>query len=180
MADRDLITAEELRQILHYDPETGIFTWLARPLRPEWEQQDRGWNTRQVGTKAGALKNGRYIHIRIYAERTYLAHRLAWLYVTGSWPQEHIDHINCVKMDNRFSNLREATRLQNNKNVPHLSTNLSGLKGAHFDNRDGRYYPRIMTNGVVRSLGGYDTAQEAHEAYCKAAVEYHGEFANFD
>jgi hypothetical protein len=99
------ITAERLRQLLHYDPERGVFTWLSRPA-------ERSWNTRFAGTRAGTINGLGYVVIGILGRR-YKAHRLAWLYVHGEWPGRELDHINCDKSDNRIANLRPATRSQN-------------------------------------------------------------------
>lgn len=97
------LTAESLRELLHYDPQTGIFTWRVT----------RG--NLKACSRAGSMKEDGYIRVCI-GERRYHAHRLAWLYVTGDWPVEEIDHINRNKADNRFTNLRPATRSTNEQN----------------------------------------------------------------
>jgi HNH endonuclease len=95
---RELITAERLRELLHYDPPTGIFRWLVRPS-----------NCVQVGAIAGGVNRGHGYLVITLDGRHYLAQRLAHLYMTGSWPQSEIIHLNLDHIDNRWVNLREAT-----------------------------------------------------------------------
>lgn len=168
MAERELITAEELRRILSYDAQTGIFTWIeVRCLK-------------QRGSIAGKKHNRGYWNIRIGGRNgnLYLAHRLAWLYMTGKWPENQIDHINGIRNDNRWGNLREATSNQNNQNGP---TRRNGLKWAYL--LKGKKYSRpwlskIVVNRKIIRLGVFSTEEEAHNAGCDAAKKYHGEFAN--
>lgn len=127
------ITATRLRELLHYDPETGLFTWkVARQ------------GTR-AGAFAGALNHG-YLRITI-DWRHYPAHRLAWLYMTGEWPADLIDHINLVSDDNRFVNLRQATRAQNMHNSARPRTNTSGVKGV--SRYAGRWKAQIKVNSCT-------------------------------
>lgn len=100
MAD---LTQAQLKELLHYDPDTGIFTW----------KQPRSGVV--VGAVAGRKDTAGYWAIQIY-RRIFRAHRLAWLYVYGSWPSRDIDHINRARDDNRLCNLREATRSENSYN----------------------------------------------------------------
>jgi hypothetical protein len=160
-----MITAERLRELLAYDPETGVFTWLVARS-----------NHIKVGDIAGWL-NGEEGYTRIKVDgHPYMAHRLAWLHVTGSWPVTQIDHVNCTRDDNRWTNLREATQSQNAANVRiRGKTKASGFKGVH---RHGRRWKAVITkDGRNTSLGYFDAPEEAHAAYVKAAREYHGEFA---
>ena len=98
MADHDSITADELRSILHYNPLTGVFTRI------------RSAHPHRVGVVVGSVSHG-YILIGLLGKR-YRAHRLAWLYVYGTWPKHDIDHINRNRSDNRICNLRDVTRQQ--------------------------------------------------------------------
>jgi hypothetical protein len=111
----------------------------------------------------------------IYLHREILV-RIIGRSIMGS---EYTDHINGNRMDNRRANLRIATRGQNQRNVKIHKDNASGLKGAYFSKTKGKFASRIMVAGVTHSLGYFDTAIEAHEAYCKAAAALHGEFARF-
>ena len=171
MAKRDAITAEYVRSILHYDPETGEFRWKARADVCRW------WNTRYVGSAAGAPSN-RYRAIQI-DKRRYYAHRLVWLYMTGEWPKEQIDHIDCNKANNCFSNLREATNSQNHANIGKCSSNTSGFKGVYWSRHTRKWHVRIKKNGKFYSLGYYneDNIEGAAAAYAAAARDMHGEFA---
>ena len=153
---RRMLDSARLRRIVSYDPETGVFT--------------------RAGKVAGCRQSAGYTHVRIEGER-YLAHRLAWMYVTGEWPDGDIDHANGVRSDNRWVNLRLATRSQNNANMKVNGRNLSGLKGVKFDKRDGRFYAAITIDRKTRRLGGYATAELAHAAYFAAAKEVYGDFA---
>jgi hypothetical protein len=164
------ITAERLRELLHYDPETGIFTWLTRAT------VSRRWNTRYVGTTAGSVDCHGYIAIKLIGQLNR-AHRLAWLYMTGEWPSNDIDHINGNRADNRLENLRPATRSQNNANSRTQSRNTSGLKGVHKQSRGYTWAARIKINGSQHYLGNFKTPESAHAAYIVAAEKLFGEFA---
>ena len=157
-----------LTSILHYCPETGVFTWkLPRPKI-------------QVGKEAGYLKKNRgYIYIEIDG-KSHSAHRLAWFYMTGCLPQNQIDHINRNRADNRFQNLREATCAQNRANSKH--SNKHGMKGVRLcswvPEGKRRWTAQISHNKKVIHIGSFHTAEEAHAAYCRVAKELHGDFFN--
>jgi hypothetical protein len=160
---RGELTAERLRELLSYDPETGVFTW--RVNRRRWK----------AGQMAGTIVEKGYIRIRV-DDRLYLAHRLAVLYVTGSWPADQVDHVNGVKADNRIANIRECTPGQNARNRKRRCGGASDLKGAYRAS-GGRWSSSITHNRRRFYLGVFDTQEEAHAAYCAAAQEHHGEFA---
>jgi hypothetical protein len=161
--------AKTVRELLHYDQETGIFTWK---MRQDRRQQ---WNGRFAGRVAGtAGVKRRYININI-GNRLYRAHRLAWLYVNGEWPVGDIDHINCNPADNRISNLRVATRSQNAANTRRHQDSKTEFKGIK---RNGRgWLARIKVSGKQLHLGTFDAPERAHRAYMAAARQHFGEFA---
>jgi hypothetical protein len=171
----DPLTADQLRALLDYDPETGIFRW-----RPRTNCR-REWNTRYAGTIAGTqTKHLGYIQIAVYG-RLYLAQRLAWLWMTGSWStSEEIDHWDTNTSNNRWGNLREATSSQNKMNRPNRSDNTSGYKGVWWEKRRSKWVADIMVDSKRRHLGYFPTAEAAHAAYCEAAARLHKEFARFE
>jgi hypothetical protein len=152
-----------LREILHYDPMTGIFTWKMSPS-----------HNVKVGAVAGTKEKKGYINISI-EDRKQKAHRLAWLYIYGVWLTEQLDHKNGLKDDNRIDNLRVATGSQNQANGS--STAISGYKGAYFDKRSGKWHAKIKIKGEDTYLGAYPTPQEAHEIYWAKAQQAFGAFA---
>ncbi len=167
---RPTITLKRLKELLDYDQDTGFFTW--RTLRP---------GRSPMGGIAGSVrKNPKdpcfgYRFIRIDHFRTG-AHRLAWFYVYGRWPKGDLDHRDMVRDNNRISNLREATRGQNMANAKRPRHNTSGYKGATFNRQSGRWTAQIQYNSKNLVLGSFDTAEEAHEAYCQAGKRLFGEF----
>jgi hypothetical protein len=164
------LTAERLREILAYDPTTGIFVWKSRPLGL------KGRNNKNAGRNAGYSCERGYINIKV-DQRLYLAHRLAWLYVHGRLPVAEIDHRNGDKSDNRIENLREASRQQNafNRGVP--ANNKVGLKGVKRKKRYRGWIATIGVSGRQIHLGTFPTKEAAASAYAEAARRYHGEFA---
>jgi hypothetical protein len=148
---------------LHYDPETGVFTWLV----------DRGV-TPTAGRVAGTLSDRGYWVIFVEG-RNYRAHRLAWFYMTGEWPVFEIDHRDTKRTNNRWKNLREATRSQNMSNSNRRSDNKSGVKGvvAHGP----KWRAQIKARGRYIYLGTYDRKDDAVAAYAAAAQKHHGDFA---
>lgn len=161
-----MISQEELKRILHYNPKTGIFTWLITPASGSVKK----------GDIAGCILSSGYIHIKINS-RTYSAHRLAFLYITGSFPEKETDHINRTPSDNRWCNLREATPRQNQYNKGIGSNNTSGYKGVSLYGTGGKWRVRMKINGKYRHLGTFDDKQEASKAYEEATKIHHGEFA---
>ncbi len=155
----DLLSADQLRELLAYDCDTGVFTW--RVTRT---------GTAIAGSVAGCIDNKGYRCILIHRKR-YKAHRLAWLHVYGVWPSMDLDHINQVKDDNRIANLREATASQNMRNRPIFKNNTSGFVGVSLDKRAGKWTAKIRVNGRRDHLGYFHTAEAAHEAYQARAVE---------
>lgn len=159
------LTLQALRDLLHYDPETGAFTWLVRV------------NSRvPAGARAGKIDPHGYVRIGI-GGRHYLAHRLAWLYVTGEWPPAEIDHRDRDPGNNRWANLRDATHAQNQRNTAAQCNNTSGFKGVTWHKGRRKWMAFITVDGKHRNLGRFDTAEAAHAAYVLAATEHHGEFA---
>jgi hypothetical protein len=153
-----LITQERLKSLLTYDPDTGEFRWRV----------DCGCRAK-AGNLAGTFTAKGYRYIRI-ERRGYMAHRLAWLYMTGGWPTAQVDHINRVKQDNRWGNLRAATNMENSQNQPRRRTNISGVTGVHFYPRYAKWCASIRANGKRTFLGYFDdkasaiTARKAAEA----------------
>ena len=157
----ELLTAERLRELLHYEPSTGVFTWkITRNSRLK------------PGDVAGSVRPNGYINLGV-AGKLYLAHRLAWLYVYGVWPERMIDHINRNKSDNRIANLRDVTRAQNCQNTLKLSTNTSGFKGVGFDKAKGKWEAKIWYEGRKKWIGYFPDAQLAAKAYAQAAAQLH-------
>lgn len=157
------LTAERLRELLHYDPETGLFTWLVHRQR------------NRAGTIAGSAHSMGYVEIGVSGS-SYLAHRLAWLYVHGAWPVGDIDHINGNRSDNRISNLRDVTKVVNMQNRRAATTNnISGLMGVSKSSAKlPRWFSRIQDNsGKMRYLGTFETPDLAHAAYVNAKREMH-------
>ena len=148
------ITQERLRELLSYDTETGLFTRITGDARKT----------------VGSLHHTGYITINLDG-KNYMAHRLAWLYVNGNFPPEEIDHINGKSTDNRISNLREASRKQNNENRTLRSDNTSGFQGVTFNKSFRKFQARIMHNKKSRHLGLFSTAEQASQAYQAARVE---------
>ena len=157
-------TADDLKKVLHYDPNTGKFTRLTK------------WGRKNVGDEPGSLSKFGYWQIGVF-NRTHPAHRLAWLYYYGEWPPHDVDHINRNRIDNRIANLRLATRSENLHNSPVRLRNKSGVKGVSLrplkrGKRPAKMWvASIMVNGVRRYLGCYATIDEAAEARRKAEKE---------
>lgn len=168
-AKRKALTAERVREALEYFPESGLFR--RRRLAGEYN--------RKAGTLTPGSRKGRYLAICVDYQCHY-AHRLAWLYIHGEWP-EFIDHINGDPFDNRLSNLRLATGSQNNYNQRRNSRNISGFKGVSYFSKTGQWRAAINIGKRHRKhLGLYATPEEAAIVYRRAAAELYGEFARFD
>ncbi len=167
------LTAEDIRQLLDYDPATGIFIWRERVGD---DQYTVAFNTRFLGKTAGTKDHLGYFRILVFG-KLYLAHRLVWLWMTGLWPIKHLDHIDRNPSNNAFSNLRECTHAQNHWNITKSKTNRCGFKGVTFQKSRGKFRSEIKFNRRRVVLGRFDTAEEAHAAYIVAAQKYHGEFA---
>lgn len=150
-----------LKDLLHYDPDTGIFTW----------RQYRGHLAR-VGDVAGRPDGEGHIQVSVDGRR-YHAHRLAWLYVYGTFPKVCIDHINRVRDDNRICNLREATYGENAQNRRPSKSNKSGKSDVMWSNYHGRWRARITINRKRIHLGYFDSFEEAAAARTEAKAKYH-------
>jgi hypothetical protein len=161
------LTYERLRQVVKYDPETGVFTWLIR-LSPNIK----------VGGIAGSKDTGGYLQFMIDG-RHYLSHRLAVLYMTGQWPDSDIDHKDLDKANNKWENLRRATESQNVANTALLARNTSGLKGVHWHKRDQKWIGSIRVNRKLKEIYRGHCPAAASFAYQVAADKAFGEFARF-
>lgn len=156
-----MFTQKELMEYLSYDPETGIFKWL------------KGYRNRNVGKIAGFIDHEGYRQIT-FKKRIWRAHHLAWFYVHGEFPKTIMDHKDGIKDNNAIDNLREVTFSGNscNQRKAHKDSTY-GLLGADFNKNKNRFRARIQINGKRISLGGFATAEEAHEAYLEAKRRLH-------
>lgn len=160
-----MISLEAIRRAIDYNHETGAI--IARTRRANGKVK--------VGSILGSVRPDGYLMVT-FERRRILAHRLAWFYTTGEWPDE-IDHVNADRSDNRLCNLRVATRRQNGANLPRQTNNTSGFKGVSFHKRAGKWRADIKVNYRPIYLGLFATREDAHAAYCAAATRYFGEFA---
>lgn len=158
-----MLTAERLREVLHYDPATGHWRWLVT------------FNTVKVGDRAGWTDRG-YIRIAVDGH-SYRSARLAWLYMTGAWPPCQVDHENTVESDDRWDNLRVANESEQQANRKCFRNNVVGVKGVRRVRDTHRFAARIYSSGTSLHLGCFDTIEEAGAAYAAAAQKVHGEFA---
>ena len=163
MADAD-ITAQRLRELFTYEPETGLLRWRVK----------RSWNV-EVGSVAGSINSDGYRVLR-FDGRIYQAHRVVWLLERGEWPSGQIDHINGDRLDNRVENLRDVSGSINTQNQRRPQKN---NKGGYL----GVYYQKltpsrpwaacISIDGRRVTLGRYDTPEQAHAAYVEAKRKNH-------
>lgn len=154
---QDRLTADQVRDILHYNQLNGEFRWKVRAGR------------HQPGTRAGSLDTGKYWRIKIKGI-SYFAHRLAWLHMTGEWPEHLVDHENGKTYDNRWTNLRNATPAFNQQNKVKC-TGKVGLMGVTTDGK--LFKAQITVRGRCRRIGSYKTPEEAHIAYLAAKKIHH-------
>lgn len=151
------LTADRLREVLNYSPDTGKFTWAITR---------RGC---KKGSVAGCKMKHGYIAIRV-DNVLHTAHRLAWLHVNGKWPDKQIDHINRDRADNRAANLREVTNAENAQNQ-RLRKNKSGFTGVRKENS--KWLAEIKVAYKPIRIGLFDTPEAAHEAYILAKRKFH-------
>lgn len=163
-----MISREKLQELLHYDPETGWFTWRVK--------RNAHGGAKQPGDRAGYKAPTGYRFINTQG-RPYKEHRLAWLYVHGEWPSGEIDHANRNPGDNRLVNLRVATRSQNAANMVGARRAASGFKGVYKHKNGQSWFSQISVASRSKFLGRFPTPEEAHAAYVAAAREHYGEFA---
>ena len=167
MAEVEPLTQDALRQLFNYDPLTGIFRWKLRDHDDFASDRARSANRGIAGKQAGSIAVNGYVQIGI-GRKKYFGHRLAWLWMTGKWPEQDVDHLNGRRDDNRWSNLRSATRGQNHQNrVGHEMT------GVTWHSRTKRWRAVIGVNGRQHELGMYSTPEEAASAYSSAKREMH-------
>jgi hypothetical protein len=155
-----MITADHIRNILDYNPNTGEFVWKIHHRRPDL-----------IGKRAGSPTNTGYWAIAINNQKR-LAHRLAWLYMIGHFPEKHLDHRDGNKQNNRFSNLREVDRFGNLQNMrkPTIA-NQSGFLGV--SPHQGKWRVQIMIKGERIRISGFDTPEQAYEKYLELKRKHH-------
>ena len=146
-----MLTQSELKELLSYDPATGVFVW--RVARRGVKAGDEAGRNSGIGYRQITI-NGRY----------YLTHRLAWLYVHGVWPAEEVDHINGKRDDNRIENLRAVNRKQNGENQALQNKNQSGHRGVYWHKACGKWQASVRHHGKSYYLGLFDILEEAAAA----------------
>lgn len=145
-------TQEQVKELFEYDPRNGVFTWKARTCQRN-----------MVGKIAGTLNTFGHRQIRVDGTLR-MAHHLAWLYITGEWPPENIDHVNGNPDDNRISNLRLATPKQNQENVKLRCDNSSGHKGVYWNKRERKWVARVQHHKTRIFVGRFDSLTDAVNA----------------
>jgi hypothetical protein len=157
------LTQERLQYLLSYNPETGEFTWLVSRGRCR-SGETAGYPARNRGDKV-------YIIIGIDG-KLYLAHRLAWLYTFGAWPENQIDHLDQDSTNNRLINLRDVSHAENGKNQKMSNRNSTGVTGVHFHNKAQKWEARIRVNFKRIYLGLFELKDDAIVARKNAEVKY--------
>lgn len=165
-----MVSIAHIRQVLDYDAETGHLLWR--------ERENRNFNVKYAGTRAGALHRSGAIQVQIRFEgfcRLMWAHRIAWVHHHGSWPDGLIDHRDGCPSNNRITNLRVANGCQNGANKRELRGAIP-FKGVYLT-KDGKFAAQIKFEGKWKWLGLHDDEVSAAKAYDAGAMNLHGEFA---
>jgi hypothetical protein len=164
------IDPETLRTLVRYEPETGKLFWLPRhgnaSFNTAWAGKEAFTFVRSDGYRVGSLFN-----------LGYYSHRVVWAIVYGEWPEGQIDHINGVRSDNRFTNLRSVSSFENKRNIKRPVHNTSGTIGVAWEKGTKRWRARIVVDGVRINLGNFDTVEDAAAAR-KEAEAKHGYHPN--
>lgn len=162
-----MMTLERLKSVVHYDPVIGIFLWKERTAN-------------RVHYGDFALSKDAYGYYKFMVDgHSSPVHRAAWFYMTGEWPKNDIDHINGIRSDNRFCNLRQAERYQNLRNMRSRG-GTSKFKGVSFDPARGKWKAQIQIMGKNKYIGRYASEEEAAIAYNECAAREFGEFARLN
>jgi hypothetical protein len=172
----DLATAASVSAVVIYDPDTGTFTWLPRPVSARSARTDKAWNSRWAGKPAGYMRPDGYVAITV-GDVPYLAHRLAWLLTHGEWPAEDIDHRDRNRSNNAISNLRVASRTENLRNSSIRNDNTSGVRGVWKRADYDCWVAEIMVEGKKVGLGHFRTKEEAIQARETGERRLFGEFS---
>lgn len=165
MSKYDIVSPSMLRQLLDYDPGTGLFLW-----RPRAGQ--KSWNTRYAGTRAFAYRDKHGYQTGMLLGLRFFAHRIAWAHVHLAWPSDEIDHINHDRSDNRIANLRPVDRTENRRNISRNQNNKSGVCGVHWAPHVQKWVAQISVGGAKMYLGCYADLQDATQARKDAETEY--------
>lgn len=143
-----MITQARLKEILRYDPSTGVFTWRVSKGRAK------------AGSVAGTFDAGGYRLIMVDGKR-YKAHRLAFIYIEGNLPPDKVDHISQNPADNRWRNLRPATQSENMRNATRYTNNTSGFTGVYWHKQRGKWHVTAKIDGKSNYLGLFDCLLDA-------------------
>lgn len=161
-----MITQSELKELLNYNQDTGVFSWKVKK---------RG--TRGINNQAGHTRKNKYVVISIN-KKDYLAHRLAWLYVNGIFSKEYIDHIDNNPSNNAINNLRECSNAENQWNAGLNMKNTSGVKGVYFHNLTRKWRATLRINGKRKYFGGFNNLEQARDFIVDYRTKNHKEFSN--
>ena len=182
----DNLSIEELERLFVPNFETGKLFWKElnpsdfKDRKKSATSQCNWWNSRYANKEAFTSYDVYGYKIGRIRGKGYKAHRVLFALYYGRWPEGDIDHINRDKADNSIKNIREATRAENMYNTKLRKDNTSGYKGVSLDKRKNKWMARIKINGKYKFLGYFNTPEQAHEAYCRAAELYHVDFFNDD
>lgn len=166
------LSAKFIRDAVHYDPITGVFHWRYRI------GMYSNWNSKWAGKEISYFNSRGYLKIRLDGS-IYLGHRVAWIYMTGQWPDRYVDHDDTNTRNNRWANLRLATPSQSGANRNRFKNNTSGLKGVSWLDSLNCYRSSIMKDGEYIYVGSGQCAPALHFNYIVAANKLFGEFARF-
>lgn len=163
MAAKPLPDQASLLKLLRYEPATGSLSWLPRE-RPDFTSDGkwRCWNKRFANAEAGVANPIGYIQIKLFG-RQFLAHRIIWMMMCGENPLQ-IDHINGVRSDNRFLNLRNVTHKENNQNMAVQRKSISGCNGVVWQPSSAKWLAQIRDHGEYRRLGLFADLEDAVRA----------------
>lgn len=155
-----MFTVERLKELVEYDPETGLFIRL-NPVCG-------------ARIQAGSMTVGGYLTLYLDGKHRK-SHRMAWLYMYGELPDSGLDHINGNRKDNRICNIRKATNAQNTQNIraPYKSNKSSGVLGVYWHTQGRKWQARIQLNKKAKSLGFFETKELASDAYLQAKRRLH-------